>query len=51
MFGLINVLYLKADANRDGSITQPEFTSVFEAFDEDGRPIYFTPQNIFVVVC
>ncbi|OWF43501.1 uncharacterized protein LOC110459643 [Mizuhopecten yessoensis] len=33
MFGLINVLYMKADKNFDGIISEPELTSVFEGFD------------------
>ncbi|XP_060068129.1 uncharacterized protein LOC132548288 [Ylistrum balloti] len=33
MYGLINTLYMKADKNFDGIITEPELAAVFEGFD------------------
>ncbi|XP_033732780.1 probable calcium-binding protein CML18 [Pecten maximus] len=33
MYGLINVLYMKADKNFDGIITEQELDNVFEGFD------------------
>ncbi|KAK3593385.1 hypothetical protein CHS0354_021957 [Potamilus streckersoni] len=35
MYGLINILYLKADRNFDGQITQPELDDVFHGFDQN----------------
>jgi len=36
MFGLINILYYKADTNMDGIITEEELFSVYEGFDTNG---------------
>ncbi|XP_052790733.1 uncharacterized protein LOC128224756 [Mya arenaria] len=36
IYGLINILYLKADANLDGHITQTELSDVFKGFDKNG---------------
>ena len=36
IYGLINILYLKADVNRDGHITQDELSGVFTGFDSNG---------------
>ncbi|KAH3797605.1 hypothetical protein DPMN_151189 [Dreissena polymorpha] len=36
MYKLINMLFLKADANLDGKITQAEFSAVVQAFDKNG---------------
>ncbi|KAL3871331.1 hypothetical protein ACJMK2_039338 [Sinanodonta woodiana] len=36
IFGLINILYLKADRNFDGQITAPELDDVFHGFDQNG---------------
>jgi len=35
IFGLINILYIKADANLDGTITLAELSNVFEGFDKN----------------
>ncbi|KAH3796889.1 insoluble matrix shell protein 5-like isoform X2 [Dreissena polymorpha] len=35
IYGLINMLYLKADANLDGQITRAELSDVFQAFDKN----------------
>merc|ERR1711894_167782 len=35
LFGIINVLYLKADKNHDGIITEPELEDVYHGFDTD----------------
>ncbi|XP_076436780.1 uncharacterized protein LOC143276212 isoform X2 [Babylonia areolata] len=35
MFGLINVLYWKADADRDGTITETELQTIWHAFDQN----------------
>ncbi|XP_067660661.1 insoluble matrix shell protein 5-like [Haliotis asinina] len=47
MFGLINMLYLKADKNLDGTITQTELDDIFKGFDanSDGKvtPAEFVP--------
>lgn len=47
MFGLINVLYLKADNDRDGIITLPELETIWDAFDQNGdqvvTPAEFVP--------
>lgn len=48
MFGLINVLYWKADTNRDGTITQTELDTIWDAFDQNNdqiiTPAEFIPQ-------
>ncbi|KAL8559849.1 hypothetical protein ACOMHN_030185 [Nucella lapillus] len=44
MFGLINVLYWKADADRDGIITKPELDAIWDAFDQNGDKI-ITPKE------
>lgn len=36
IYGLINILYLKADANLDQTITQAELADVFHGFDKNG---------------
>ncbi|XP_071096856.1 uncharacterized protein [Haliotis cracherodii] len=47
MFGLINLLYLKADKNLDGTITQTELDDIFKGFDANGdgdvTPAEFVP--------
>lgn len=35
LYGIINVLYLKADKNHDGMITQSELEDVYHGFDTD----------------
>ncbi|KAK6190709.1 hypothetical protein SNE40_002512 [Patella caerulea] len=35
VYGLINVLYLKADANRNGEITLAELTTIYHGFDQN----------------
>ena len=37
IYGLINILYLKADANLDATITQAELSDVFHGFDKNGN--------------
>ncbi|XP_053380158.1 uncharacterized protein LOC123555032 [Mercenaria mercenaria] len=36
IYGLINLLYLKADANLDSHITEDELSDVFKGFDKNG---------------
>lgn len=39
MFGLINLLYIKADINRDGILTETELADIWHGFDSDGDGI------------
>ncbi|KAK7095396.1 uncharacterized protein [Littorina saxatilis] len=36
MFGLINILYYKADNNRDGTISESELMDIWHGFDQNG---------------
>ncbi|WAR30937.1 hypothetical protein MAR_033479, partial [Mya arenaria] len=45
IYGLINILYLKADANLDGHITQTELSDVFKGFDKNELWMILTSQT------
>ena len=36
IYGLINLLYLKADGDLNGQITESELSDVFKGFDKNG---------------
>lgn len=37
MYGIINVLYLKADKDMNGMISEPELADVYHGFDTNGQ--------------
>ena len=37
MYGIINVLYLKADKDMNGMISEPELADVYHGFDSNGK--------------
>lgn len=37
MYGIINVLYLKADKDMNGMISEPELADVYHGFDTNGK--------------
>ena len=39
IYGLINILYIKADANLDQTITLAELGDVFHGFDKNGKSV------------
>ncbi|KAL4218988.1 EF-hand domain [Mactra antiquata] len=46
IYGLINILYLKADSNFDSHITQAELSAVFKGFDKNGDGTVTNPEFI-----
>lgn len=47
IYGLINLLYIKADANLDSHITEDELADVFKGFDKNGiRDVHYSHSNL-----